>query len=231
MGAHVVFEMKLSDGRPAAGARIVATNRDAWSAKARHSEGTAGPDGRVSWPSLDTGTKGDMYDFEAHVTDTEGVAWRGTSTHRISHDDSFEMGLAPYVPPLQEFSPEFIARLQGMEGGREVAQSLGELETARKAGLVLGVVALASHVIEGLIRLRARSKGVWDGEYDGDTLAALIRREKIKRMLPAGWYDKLDGFSKIRKPGVHSKGAMGQPEEASLSIGYVRGLAEEFFAS
>jgi hypothetical protein len=176
---------------------------------------------------MDTGWAGDLYDFEADFVDQQGVRWRGESTQRIEAPTTFVMGLAPYIPPVGDFSDALIAKLEAADGGAALLQAIGELEVARRSGLVLGVVSLGSHVIEGLIQVKCRLAGTWEERLASEPLGSLLREEPVKQVLPGGWIDKLEAFSRLRRPSVHAKGAVGQPEEASLTVGMVRGLAEE----
>ncbi|MCL4308554.1 MAG: hypothetical protein M1606_00890 [Candidatus Thermoplasmatota archaeon] len=178
---------------------------------------------------MDTGWAGDLYDFTADYIDGQGVRWRGESTQRIGAPASFTIGLAPFIPPVGDFSDSLIAKLKSVEGGTALLQAIGELEVARRSGLVLCVVSIGSYVLEGLVQAKCRLAGAWEDALARETLGSLIRMEQVKKVIPSGWIDKLDAFSRLRRPNVHPKGAVGQPEEASLTVGLVRGLAEELF--
>ena len=227
MGARVSVSVTLPGGSAAAGATIKAFNRNAWGPGARHWDGTTDSNGQHVWISMDTGWAGDLYDFEADFVDQQGVRWRGESTQRIEAPTTFVMGLAPYIPPVGDFSDALIAKLEAADGGAALLQAIGELEVARRSGLVLGVVSLGSHVIEGLIQVKCRLAGTWEERLASEPLGSLLREEPVRQVLPGGWIDKLEAFSRLRRPSVHAKGAVGQPEEASLTVGMVRGLAEE----
>lgn len=227
MGARVSVKVTLLDGLAAPGATIKAFNRNAWGAGDRHWDGTTDSGGQHTWASMDTGWAGDLYDFTADFIDGRGVRWRGESTQRIGGPTSFTLGLAAFIPPVGDFSDALIAKLESAEGGTALLQAIGELEVARRSGLVLGVVSIGSHVLEGLVQVKCRLAGTWEDALASEPLGSLIRKEQVKMVIPGGWIDKLDAFSRLRRPNVHPKGAVGQSEEASLTVGIVRGLAEE----
>lgn len=229
MGARVSVTVTLPSGLPAAGASLSAYNRNAWAAGDRTWEGTADSKGEHVWTSMDTGWAGDLYDFKADFVDADGVRWEGASTQRIGTPTTFTIGLTPSFPPIGEVSDAVLAKIHEVVGGDALLQAMSELEVARRSGLVLGVVAIGSHVLEGLIQVKCRIAGLWDDGLLNESLGSLIRKEPVKRVVPGGWIDKLDAFSRLRRPGVHSKGSIGQPEEASLTVGIVRGLSEELF--
>ena len=231
MGAEVSVRVTMPDGTPAAGASIKAFNRNAWGVNDRHWNGTADSRGVQTWPSMDTGWAGDLYDFSATFVDAEGVRWRGESTQRIGAPTQFVIGLAPFIPPVGDFSDALIAKIKSAEGGTALLQAIGELEVARRSGLVLGVVAIGSHVMEGLVKVRCKLAGEWDDALDREPLGNLIRNVRVKSVIPSGWIDKLEAFCRLRRPNVHPKGATSQPEEASLTVGMVRGLAEDLFGN
>jgi hypothetical protein len=176
---------------------------------------------------MDTGWAGDLYDFAADFVDGGGVRWRGESTQRIGAPTSFVIGLAPFIPPVGDFSDALIAKLKEAGGGTALLQAMGELEVARRSGLILGVVSIGSHVLEGLIQVKCRIAGTWDESLAEQPLGSLIKQDQVRRTIPGGWIDKLEAFSRLRRASVHPKGAVGQPEEASLTVGLVRGLADE----
>jgi hypothetical protein len=227
MGARVSVKVSLPDGSVAAGSRIKAVNRNAWGKYDRHWEGTTDSAGEHVWASMDTGWAGDLYDFGADYVDEQGVRWKGESTQRIKRSMSFVIGLAPFIPPVGDFSDAIIAKLKAAEGGTALLQAIGELEVARRSGLVLGVLSIGSHVIEGLIQVKCRIAGKWDDSFAVEPLGSLLKEDAVKEVVPGGWIDKLEAFSRLRRPSAHAKGAVGQPEEASLTVGMVRGLAEE----
>ena len=229
MGARVLVTVTLPDGSAVAGATLSALNRNAWNPDGRYWEGTTDSNGQHVWVSMDTGLVGDLYDFEANFVDRQGVHWRGESTQRIEAPTTFNMGLAPHIQPVGDFSDALIVKLKAAEGGKALCQALGELEVARRSGLILGVVAIGSHVIEGFIQVKCRLDGTWQERLASEPLGILLKEEPVRQVLPGGWIDKLEAFSRLRKPSVHAKGAVGQPEEASYTIGMVRGLAEELF--
>lgn len=94
MGARVKVQVKMPDGSPASGARILRINHDAWSKDHKAWRGTAGADGAYSWADLDTGTLGDRYTFQANVDDGQGGRWLGEVSERIRKDMELTIVLA-----------------------------------------------------------------------------------------------------------------------------------------
>jgi hypothetical protein len=178
---------------------------------------------------MDTGWAGDLYDFIAEFVDSRGVRWRGESTQRIKGPSEFVIGLTPFVPPVGDFPEDLIEQLGRTEGGRAVLQALGELEVARRSGLQLTVVAMSSVVVEGLIQAKCRASGAWDEKLTSEPLGVLIQAEPIRKVIPRTWLERLERFSKLRGPGAEVKSPTSQPEEASLAVGIVRGLAQSLF--
>jgi hypothetical protein len=94
MGANVKVQVKMPDGTPAAGARILGINHDAWSKEHKEWPGTAGPDGTFAWSNIDTGALGDRYTFRANATDGKGGRYLGEISERIRKDMELTITLA-----------------------------------------------------------------------------------------------------------------------------------------
>ncbi len=94
MGANVKVQVKLPDGRPAAGAQIHGVNHDAWSKAHQEWQGTTDDHGTHTWANMDTGTLGDRYTFSANHTDDQGGRWLGEVSERIRKDMEITIVLA-----------------------------------------------------------------------------------------------------------------------------------------
>jgi hypothetical protein len=230
MGAKVTVKVQRPSGDPAPGATIRATNRSAWIASDSEWAGTTDSDGQFIWANLDTGWGGDLFDFEANYIAADGVRWRGKCTQRIDAPTAFTLGLTPFIAPVGEFSPLLIERLRSIEDGSYVLQAIGELEAVRKSGLIIAVLTVGSKVVEEMIQLKCKLAGTWNPEFSNMTLGQLIKTQTVRDVVPPGWINKLQAICHLRIPAAHAKNALGQPEEASLMVGVVRGLAEALFA-
>lgn len=228
MGARVTIYAYLPGKKPAVGASITGTNRNAWNKNVAYWKGIIGEDGSYTWDSIDTGALGDFYDFEARHVDEDGVKWTGLISERIKKPTTHTIILSPEFSTIQ-ISKEAIENLAGQEMGKSILEGIKELQTSLSAGLVHGCITLSTWNLEGLIRIEAKNQGIWDESYERRTFGELVNIKEINEMIPSKMRDRIKGVVSWRKPHAHFKGAKTMREEAQLVSHLVEDLTEEWF--
>jgi len=239
MGRAVEVFVVLPGGVPASGVRLLAHNNNAADNRVADWRGTTRADGRHRWNSLDTGLAGDHYHFTARYIDDSGVEWIFALSDRIFAPPpngpqvlEIRMELTPaYVEELAlpELPSEVKQRLGQDPDGRAILDRFNELARAIVARITIGTITLSTSIIEGLLKVSATRRGVWRQEWEADTFGALIRRQEIQAMMPAGLVHRLQGLNQFRTPAAHYLGGNPAPAEASLAAQLAREVAVACF--
>ena len=220
MAAKVTLKVhRVPDGSVAGYAKVVAHNRNAADIRVADWSGTCGPDGTHTWQTLDTGLAGDFYDFDAEFIDDNGVRWTGRISERIGsgRDQSLVVYVRPEFVGKLEIDERAVRFLKSTPEGEGVLSTLFELQTAATAGMVRATVTLATAVIEGLIRIRAKAEKVWKPEWENSQYGVLVETAEIRKLLPANVVDRARGLADLRRPGAHEKGTTTLPAEAQIA--------------
>jgi hypothetical protein len=223
--------VRFPDQTPAVAARVDGNNHNAWAEADKHWYATTGEDGSYTWQAIDTGFGGDHYTFTATITDSEGILWIGSASERVLHPLDIPITLAPsYTIELTLPSP-VIEGLRATEEGRQILEEFRELKTTLANGLLRAPVRAATWILEGVIRIRARTAGVWQDEWSKLTFGQLIALPQVQALLPPSLRHRLNGLADFRTPNVHNLGAQPAAAEGQLAAAIARDTVVEMFSA
>ena len=219
---YVTYEITLTlpGGKPASGAKILATDLNAFLSSSKIHEGTTNKDGYFKWDTMATGLNNDTYRFRAQK-DHEGILYIAEWTERVN-------------PSHQKYSKEIEMRTQffdeienlkipksAVEGLIEsdqiqILSLIKELKVCISNKLPNASISVGTKILEGLIRIYLKKLGKWDDKMSLETFGGLLTNLKDTDLSKLGLYDKLLGLNLFRKPAIHYKNIDTTIDEARI---------------
>lgn len=173
MATEVTIRVMFPDGTPVAGASIHGVDAHAWGSD-KDWYGTTGTDGTHTWTRANTGAFGNFHRYEVTFTDREGLKWVGRSTERILSPVTIPITLRPAYSIELELPKPVVEALEGSPDGRQILEGFREMKGALGEGLLRSPVVLATWILEGLIRVKAKIEGKWKNGYSVQTFGQLL---------------------------------------------------------
>jgi hypothetical protein len=229
MGARVTVVVSFPDGSLAPGVSLLADNRNAWNPRQRYWNGRTDSSGQFIWGNLDTGTAGDLFDFNASLVDETEVKWSGSATDRIAGPASVRVVLQPEFAGKLTLPTSVIENLSHSPEGRRVGEALVELQSAISSGLVDATLTLSTWILEGMIRSKLKVQKVWDDAWDSLTYGQLVSQKRVRDAIPEASRDRALAIADLRKPSAHFKAGKAVPADAQVAVTLVQELAITWF--
>jgi hypothetical protein len=209
------------------------TNESAWLPSIKKWEDISNEKGECIIQNFDFGAE-DKINFQAEYISGDGVRYVGFHSDKIVGPTVLPLTM---VESINEYSFSLVTSKAGLEflksddDGKIVLEALRELEIALKDNLPHASISLSTYILEGLIRIEARKKGLWREEYDNKTYGELVNTNELKNLFEPGELDKIRGFNGFRKPGVHFKKVRSILAEAQVGAGLISQLITRWFSS
>jgi hypothetical protein len=229
MGVKVKIVVKYQDGSPVVGARIHGRNNNAWFSSTGDWYGTTQHDGTHTWVNIDSGAFGDQYTFKVEAVDKEGIRWEGVTSERVSGDIEIPVVLSPSFSVGLKLPAGVVEHLKDSEDGRQILEGLREFRTALSTGLLRASVVLGTWLIEGMIRIRATTKGKWKDGYAKMTFGQLVAQEDLLGLFPMTLQPRIRALADFRTPNAHNTGAAPYAAEGQLTALIVAETAASWF--
>jgi hypothetical protein len=229
MATRVTIVVKFPDGKPAVGAAIHGVDTNALSAGDRDWYGTTGADGSYTWTRANTGIAGNYHTYVVSFIDGEGIKWIGRASDRILTPVTISVTLRPAYSIELELPRPVVESLGSTEEGRQVLEGFREMKTALGEGLLRSPVVLATWVLEGLIRIRARLLGTWKDGYSSQTFGQLVGNREILEMFPDSLQPRVRGVAAFRTSSAHNIGLPTHVAEGQLAASLAVDTAVTWF--
>lgn len=219
---YVSYEITLTlpGGKPASGAKIVATNLNAILPSSKVLHGNTNKDGYFKWDTLATGFNNDTYNFIAQK-EHEGILYIAEWNDRVSpseghYSQDIEMR-TQFFDELKKIDiPKSASKGLKDEGHVEILSLIIELKTCISYKLPNASISLTTKILEGLIRIYLKREGKWEDRMSEQTFGQLLENLKKTDSRIEGIYDKLKGLNFLRKPAVHFKNISTTIDEARI---------------
>ena len=217
MPTRVTIQVSFPDGRPVVGAAIHGVDNNALSSSDRDWHGTTGADGTHTWTRANTGIAGNFHTYVVTFVDAEGVKWVGKTSERILTPVVIPVTLHPAYSIELELPRPVVEALGTTEDGRQILEGFREMKTALGEGLLRSPVVLATWVLEGLIRVKARLTGTWKDSYSSQTFGQLVGNREIIELFPDSLRPRVRALAAFRTPSAHNTGAATHVAEGQLA--------------
>jgi hypothetical protein len=228
MATQVTIRVLFPDGSPVVGASIRGIDTHATGGD-RDWFGTTGADGTHTWTRANTGVAGNFHNYEVTFVDAEGIKWVGKTSERILTPVVIPVTLRPAYSIELELPRPVVEALGASADGRQILEGMRELKTALGEGLLRSPVVLATWVLEGLIRIKAKMEGKWKEGYSEQTFGQLIANREILEMFPTGLQPRVKAVAAFRTPAAHNTGAPAHVAEGQLAASVAVDSAVSWF--
>ena len=208
---YVTYEITLTlpGGKPASGAKIVATNLNAILPSSKVLHGNANKEGYFKWDTFATGFNSDTYNFKAQK-EQDSILYTAEWTDRVnpSHQKSskeMEMRTQFFEELNMIKIPQTAIKGLQDEGHLEILSLMNELRICISQKLPNASISLTTKILEGLIRIYLRKEGKWNDNMREYTFGQLVDNLEETGNKIEGMYDQLKGLNFFRKPAAHFK--------------------------
>ena len=231
--AELKITTSTEKGTRLPGVVVRITNETAWFPSIKNWTVISNENGECTIQNFDFGAE-DKINFQAEYISGDGVRYVGFHSDKIVGPTVLPLTM---VESINEYSFSLVTSKAGLEflksddDGKIVLEALRELEIALKDNLPHASISLSTYILEGLIRIEARKKGLWREEYDNKTYGELVNTNELKNLFEPGELDKIRGFNGFRKPGVHFKKVRSILAEAQVGAGLISQLITRWFSS
>lgn len=231
--AKIEVHVRLINGDPAPGAGVDIFSRSEKFGDSKNWSSTVDGDGVYVWNEMNTGTLGNIFEFEAkYVNPQNGVLWLGNSTARIRKDSIVDINLREaYLEEVNKINLDrsIMNFLSTRDDGDAFLSVIKELTQSMSRNLAHSSIALSSYLVEGFIKLKMQLEGKWEEDLEGRTLGELINKNAVKEMLGKKYSRRVRLLNQSRIFAVHAKGSRSIIHEARMSVELMKDLAEEWF--
>lgn len=117
-----------------------------------------------------------------------------------------------------ELPQNVVEILSKTSDGSEMVAAIMELSAAIKSKMSHSSLTLSTYILEGIIRIKAKKKGVWKNAFQEKTFGQLLNEKDIEKVIPAGALSKLKGLNLFRVPAAHFMGINTVIDEARIAI-------------
>lgn len=228
---HVILIVEKPGGTRVSGARVFCHNQSTIHKEFREWYGGTDKDGLFDIQNLENGW-GDKYDFDAQFVDEAGVEWRGTTSDRIKNDTEKKIILhIAYPDEIGKINiPRQISEdLQKDEDGKILLNAISELQSAIRNRMTHATLVLSTYIIEGMIRIVAKRKGIWNPEFEDKTYGQLIHCKELEILFDKRLLEKARGLNAFRIGGAHFTGLQSFMAEGQVAIVIVQTLLPSWF--
>ena len=231
--AELKITTSTEKGTRLPGVVVRITNETAWFPSIKNWTVISNENGECTIQNFDFGAE-DKINFRAEYISSDGVRYVGFHSDKIVGPTVIPLIM---VESLNECSFSLVTSKAGLEflksddDGKIVLEALRELEMALTKNLPHASISLSTYILEGLIRIEARKRGLWKEEYGNKTYGELVYTNELKKLFEPGELDKIQGFNGFRIPGVHFKKVRTILAEAQVGAGLISQLITRWFSS
>lgn len=228
MATRVTVKVMFPDGSPVVGASIHGVDTHAVGGD-RDWYGTTHADGGHTWTRANTGVAGNFHTYEVTFVDREGLKWVGKSSDRILTPVVIPITLRPAYSIELELPKPVVETLAASPDGRQILEGFREMKTALGEGLLRSPVVLATWVLEGLIRVKAKIEGKWKQGFADQTFGQLVANKEILELFPSSLQPRVKAVASFRTPSAHNTGAATHVAEGQLAASVALDTAVGWF--